>query len=64
MNTEIRQTMQANHIPQWRVADALGVSENTLHRWLRHQLTGERKQQVTEALDKLIDNGRDQRVAD
>ena len=51
--TEIKRTMQQLRIPYWRLADELGVSENTVGRWLRHQLGHEKEIKIMAALDKL-----------
>ena len=40
------------------VAKELGIAESTLIRWLRTDLTGDRKKQVNEAVDRLIDKGK------
>ena len=37
-NVTIRKTLKECKIPQWRRADALGISENTLVRRMRYEL--------------------------
>ena len=36
------------------IADAMGLHEVTIYRWLRHELDGERKTAVESALSKII----------
>lgn len=38
-NVEIRAELKAAKIPYWKIADILGVHENTIMRKLRHELT-------------------------
>ena len=38
---------------QWRLSEAVGVSEPTLVRWLRHPLEGERLERVKRGLEVL-----------
>lgn len=52
-NVEIRSLLKIYSIPQWRVADALGVHEKTLCVWLRHELPEGRKDQIVDIISKL-----------
>ena len=38
---------------QWQLAEAIGISEPTLTRWLRHPLEGERLERVKRCLEVL-----------
>lgn len=38
---------------QWQLAEAIGISEPTLTRWLRHPLEGERLERVNRGLEVL-----------
>ena len=51
---EIRDTLRHNGLKHWQLADAIGISPYSLTIWLRHELTGERLERVTEALEKLL----------
>ena len=53
MNTEIKKQLRDQRIPQWRLAEAVGISENTMIRWMRHPLQGDQERRVREALDRL-----------
>lgn len=55
-NIEIRQKMKANFIPQWKIADFLGISEMTLMRWLRKELTEDKRIKVEQAINALKGN--------
>ena len=52
-NSNIRNAARIANIPQWKIADALGISEATLTRWLRFQLSPERENKVMEVIDQL-----------
>lgn len=54
MNEEIKRELRANQIPQWRLAQKIGVSEQTLIRWLRERLSAERKEKIEKALVDLL----------
>lgn len=49
-NETIRQKLRIANMPLWALADALGVSEPTITRWMRHELSKERRQQVMDAI--------------
>jgi len=53
LNESIRRELRLHGIPLWRAALAAGISEQTLIRWLRVELTGERKARVEAALEQL-----------
>lgn len=40
-------------IKQYEVAEAIGVSEPTLTRWLRKEMSDDKKKQVMEAIESL-----------
>lgn len=57
MNDALKKTLRVNDIPLWKCALAVGVSEQTLIRWLRVELTGERKERVETAIKALTKGG-------
>ena len=52
-NMDIREKAKAAGIPLWRVAEALGISEPTIIRVLRHELPETEKTQVLNIVAKL-----------
>lgn len=53
MNDAIRQKIRASRIRQYEVAAKIGVSEYTLIRWLRRELTQEQTDKILHAIDEL-----------
>ncbi len=53
MNTDIKIEMKRRNVRQWAVAKACGVSETTMVRWLRDDLSEERKAAIYAAIDRL-----------
>lgn len=52
-NERIKSISKSSNIPQWRIAVELGISEATLTRWLRVELTPDKEQQVLAAIKKI-----------
>ena len=52
-NSKIRNAARIANIPQWKIADALGISEATFTRWLRFTLSPERENEVMAIINKL-----------
>jgi len=52
-NQDIREKAKAARIPLWRVAEALGVSEPTIIRTLRHELPEADKTHVLAIIAEL-----------
>lgn len=50
-NMQIREKFKEAGVFQYEVADAMGISEPTLVRWLRKPLDEKRKKLVFEAID-------------
>ena len=57
MNKEIRDRIRIAGLKQWQVAKACGVTESTFIRWLRDELTEERRQAIFAAIDTLSMEG-------
>jgi hypothetical protein len=51
-NQEVREALQNKGMKQWELADMLGISEFTLTRWLRKELTEEEKEQLLKAINE------------
>ena len=52
-NMDLRCTAWAAGVPLWAVADEMGISTDTMYRWLRKPLTTERREQFESAIQKL-----------
>ena len=52
-NLDIRKKIAANFLKHWQVAAELNIHEAVLCRWMRNELTPERRVQVLEAINKL-----------
>ena len=57
MNTDVRQKIKAAGVYQWQVAKACGISEVTLIRWLRDELSEERRKAIMAAIEALSRKG-------
>ena len=51
-NKDLRDEMQIANVRQWEVADAIGISEMTMVKWLRKELGAEKKALVREGIAK------------
>lgn len=52
-NEEIKRTLAMYGIPQWRLAEMLHISESTLYRKLRKELTTEEKEKLLKLINEL-----------
>jgi transposase len=52
-NLDIRREAKSRGIKHWQIAEHIGVSDQTIMRWLRVPLTEERKKVIMEAIDVL-----------
>lgn len=46
VNAEVREAIENSHLKQWQIADCMNISETTLCRWLRKELTEEKKELI------------------
>jgi len=53
-NTDIRNEMRIANVRQWEVAEAVGVSEMTMVKWLRKELDEEKKALVRSGIAKAV----------
>lgn len=49
-NHEIRMELKARNIPQWKLGELLGISENTIYKKLRNELSIEEKQHILDVI--------------
>lgn len=57
MNQEIKQAIKAAGLKQWQVAQQCGVAEFTFTRWLRYELSEERRNAIFAAIEALSRKG-------
>ena len=51
-NKELRDEMRIANVRQWEVAEAIGISEMTMVKWLRRELDVSKKALVREGITK------------
>ena len=52
-NLIIREELKARRVRHWELAAALGISEQTLVRWLRFELSEERQLEMLMKIEEL-----------
>jgi len=52
-NNDIRKLAKKSGVPLWKVAEKLGVADNTLYRYLRYEMTEEQRAQYINIIKKL-----------
>ena len=53
VKTDVQSLLNENGLRQWQLADALGISEYTLCKRLRHPLSKDFETEVRDAIDEL-----------
>lgn len=53
MNQDIKSQIKEAGLKQWQVAKKCGVNESTFVRWLRDDLSAERRAAILKAIDDL-----------
>lgn len=53
-NEKIRKLMYMNHIPQWKLADLMGVCENTVQRMLRRELPEAKQLEIITLIESHV----------
>ena len=54
-NIEIRILLDDSDIKHWQLAEELGVHEITVCRWLRYELTNDKKEKILKAIERIIE---------
>ena len=54
-NKEIREALKQSGIKQYELADMIGVNETVFSRWMRKEMTEERKNLCLEAIKKAVE---------
>lgn len=52
-NMEIRAQIEKKRLKYYEVADAIGITQNTLSHWLQNEMNPDRKKRVMDAIRKL-----------
>lgn len=52
-NKDLRDEMRIANVRQWEVAEAIGVSEMTMVKWLRMELDDNKKALIREGISKV-----------
>ena len=54
-NTDIRKYAKTHGVRLWQIADELGISEITMSRKLRYELSEDEKQKILEIINELAE---------
>ncbi len=54
-NSEIKRTIKESRIMQYEIAAKMGISEYTLCKWFRKELTAEQQERILAAIAALKD---------
>ena len=52
-NNEIRKAMLRSNVKQWEIAEQIGKSEFTICRWLRTELSTDKKNLILQAIEDI-----------
>ena len=55
MNTDIKELAYIKRVRMWELAKALNISDSTLTRWLRDELSEDKKKQIKTAIGIIAD---------
>ena len=53
-NKDLRDEMRIANVRQWEVAEAIGISEMTMVKWLRRELDESKKTLVRDGITKVV----------
>ena len=54
-NKDLRDVFRIANVKQWEVADAIGISEMSMVKWLRRELPVDKKIRVHEGIRKVLE---------
>ena len=57
-NKDLRDEMRIANVRQWEVAEAIGLSEMTMVKWLRRELDDSKKALVREGISKAVQHNK------
>ena len=52
---DLRTEFRLANVKQWEVADAIGISEMTMVKWLRRELDDERKERIRQGIKIVVE---------
>ena len=52
-NKDLRDEMRIANVRQWEVAEAIGISEMTMVKWLRREVDDRKKALIREGISKV-----------
>lgn len=52
-NKTVREAAKKNGVKHWQIANRLGISEQTIMRWLRTPLSPEREKAIFDAIEAI-----------
>lgn len=55
MNDMIRLKARNKRIPLWEIAERIGISEATISRWMRVQLSEEKESRILKAMEEITE---------
>ena len=55
-NEDIRNEIRIANVKQWEVADAIGISEMTMVKWLRKELSPDKKELIRKGISEVNAN--------
>ena len=58
-NTDLRDEIRIANVRQWEVAEAIGISEMTMVKWLRRELGDDKKALIRQGIVKAAAHHRD-----
>lgn len=54
-NSDIRNFAKRSGVQLWKIAEKLGIAENTFYRYLRYELTKEQRTQYIEIIKEIAE---------
>jgi hypothetical protein len=56
-NKDVQINILSSGFKKWQVAEAVGIADNTFSKWLRKELSEEKKALIFSAIEKLVKGG-------
>lgn len=52
-NAEVREEIKKSRLFHYEIADALGISESAFSKWLRSEMSVEKKEKIAQAIESI-----------